>query len=233
MLNTPNPKYFCSNCDYTHPSHLPPLDDDCPDCGQKLAYAKPRRRNRIPLRYIIIFAALFLIIPIGYALIPRVEDPYDGPPESPPEVLSTISIANATAIKNCIIPGNTEPTWVCPQVTRDQARIAIARSITKAVEAHATNHDPHVRYSQEAREKLTEQISQRIVLIDTQGCAPEHRINLPPDILATAQSSAYVEPCPRGWRLTAPWREVLDRQTPLPPPNLAEYRHKIHSGLIP
>ncbi len=196
----------------------------------------PNRKNELRLIAIIFGAAtcLWLIAPTILNLVfPESPDPYDGGPSTPEVIRYDIAEINAVIRSKCPNPGLSDSAWVCPQVTQEQARLMIARSMTKHVEHHDPTLQSQQHYTQEAREEITKAFFRLIRGMEYGKCIPDSNINLMSDILTDVEQGGFIERCNGGWNLTGPWIEVIARQTPPPTPDWTFYQRNLDPEFVP
>ena len=185
----------------------------------------------------VIVCLLTISIPIGISIFMDIfmgnPDPYEGPSSTPKEVRYNIERINATIQLDCPNPGLNDAAWVCPQVTQDQARLIIARQITKHLEHHDENLQDQQSYSQKSREEMTSAIHSHISAMGYRQCVLDNQVRLTPDILAELERGSFLERCMKGWNLTNPWLEIIERQAPLPTPNWQDYKRKLDPEFVP
>ena len=192
-----------------------------------------QRTNWILAVICTVIVCLLIYIPICNRVFPEHPDPYEGPSSTPKEVRYNIERINATIQLGCPNPGLNDAAWVCPQVTQDQARLIIARQMTKHLEHRDENLQDQQRYSQKSREEITSAIHSHISTMGYRQCVLDNQVRLTPDILAKLERGSFLERCMKGWNLTNPWLEIIERQAPLPTPNWQDYKRKLHPEFVP
>ena len=154
-------------------------------------------------------------------------------PRTHEQIRHDINAINAFIRSECPNPGLSDPRWVCPQVTRQQATMMIASSMAKHIEAHDDTLRESQHYSPVYHQSLTQEIHRNIRTMDYGHCVPDSAITLQPETLVLAQQGRYIRECAEGWNLTAPWLELLSRQMPLPTPNWPELRQYLDPEFMP
>ena len=194
---------------------------------------KPRTNwNRIAIIGAGMVCLLMISIPIYNRVFPVPQDPYEGGPSTPEEIRYDIAEINALIRSECPNPGLSDSRWVCPQVTQDQARLMIARSMTKYIEKHDTTLPERQGYTQETREEITKAFSRAIRGMEYGKCTSNVHI-LQYDILTQLEQGNFIKGCKDGWTLTEPWLEIVARQTPTSTPNWAEYMRHLDPDFAP
>ena len=194
---------------------------------------KPRTYWTLAVICTVIVCLLIISIPICNRVFPEHPDPYEGPSSTPKKVLYDIQRINATIQLGCPNPGLSDATWVCPQVTQDQARLIIARQMTKHIEIHDETLQEQQRYAQGSREEMTRDIHNYIRAMGYRQCALDNHVSLTPSIVAELERGRFLERCVKGWNLTNPWLEIIERQAPLPTPNWQDYKRKLDPEFVP
>ena len=195
---------------------------------------KPRTYWKLVIICAVIVCLLVISIPIcNRVLFPEFPEPYEGPSSTPREVHYDIERINATIRLRCPNPGLSDATWVCPQVTQDQARLIIARQMTKHIEYHDVTLQEQQRYTQGSREEMTRVIHNHIIAMGYRQCLIDNHVSLMSGILTELERGNFLERCVKGWNLTQPWLEIIERQAPLPPPNWQDYKHKLDPEFVP
>ena len=193
----------------------------------------PRQRtnwNRIAIIGAAALGLLIIAIPIFNRVFPAPQDPYEGGPSTPEEIRYDINEINTLVRLKCPNPGLSDSRWACPQVTQDQARLMIARSMTKHIEHHdSTLQDPQ-RYTQETREEITKAFFRAIRGMEYGKCTSNSHIRLTYDILTQLEQGNFIKGCKGGWNLTGPWIEVIARQTPPPTPDWTSYHRRLDTA---
>ena len=195
---------------------------------------KPRTNwNRIAIIGGADVCLLVISISIFNRVFPTAQDPYEGGPSTPEETRYDIAEINALIRSECPNPGLSDSRWVCSQITQDQARLMIARSMTKYIEQHDTTLLGPQRYTQETREEFTKAFFRAIRGMKYGKCTSSAYIHLTHDIMAQLERGNYIRGCKGGWNLTGPWIEIVARQTPAATPNWTEYIRHLDSEFRP
>ena len=196
----------------------------------------PKQRtnwNRIAIIGAAAVGLLIIAIPIFNRVFPAPQDPYEGGPSTPEVIRYDIAEINALIRSECPNPGVSESRWVCPQVTQDQARLMIARSMSKYIEKHDPTLQSKQHYTQETREEITKEFFRLIRGMEYGKCIPDSNINLMSDTLTDVEQGGFIERCNGGWNLTGPWIEVIARQTPPPTPDWTFYQRNLGPEFAP
>ena len=176
---------------------------------------------------------LIISILIFNRVFPEHPDPYEGDPSTPEEIRYDIVEINAMIRSECPNPGLSDSAWVCPQVTQDQARLMIARSMAKHVEHHDPTLQGQQRYTQETRQEITKAFFRLIRGMEYGKCIPDGHVHLTEDILTDVEQGGFIKRCNGGWNLTGPWIEVIARQTPPPTPDWTFYHRRLDPEFAP
>ena len=196
----------------------------------------PNPKNDLRRIAIIGGAAVCLVIiatTIFNLVFPEPPDPYEGGPSTPEVIRYDIAEINAVIRSECPNPGLSDSGWVCPQVTQDQARLMIARSMAKHVEHHDPTLQGQQRYTQETRQEITKAFFRLIRGMEYGKCIPGSRIKLMSDIQTDVEQGGFIERCNGGWNLTGPWIEIIARQTPPPTPDWTFYHRRLDPEFAP
>ena len=105
--------------------------------------------------------------------------------------------------------------------------------MTKHIEYHDVTLQEQQRYTQGSREEMTRVIHNNISAMGYRQCLIDNHVSLMSGILTELERGNFLERCVKGWNLTQPWLEIIERQAPLPPPNWQDYKRKIDPEFVP
>ena len=109
----------------------------------------------------------------------------------------------------------------------------IARSMAIYVEQNDDTLQPSEAYDEETRDEITATLHNAVVQMTNRRCATESEINLTSGAIDDLENGNYIKPCDRGWALTHPWTETIERQAPPPTLNWHLYRQKMDPEFVP
>ena len=189
--------------------------------------------NRIAIIGAVAVCFVLIATAIFNRVFPEPQDPYEGGPSTSEEIRYDIAEINAVIRSECPNPGLSDSGWVCPQVTQDQARLMIARSMAKHIEHQDPTLQDRQRYTEETREEITKAFFRAIRGMEYGKCVPSGNVHLTAEILTDIERGDFIKGCKGGWNLTEPWLEIIARQTPPATPNWAEYMRHLDPDFAP